>query len=357
MRQNQNQHPHDPFNEAKGQDLNQVKNEQLTCTRDPFMARLTCPELAALSNTSLLFHEGFKVKLAQEKLNELVKRVAWGDKEGAEAMLEKYPALLLEKGGVAPDVFSREGMDIKGGLTPFQVALSVRDVGMGELIKPYFDRLENGPALMQAQFYEFFTGGLEAHNVKQEKKAFDFSVILAAILRATSAEVQVALSKAGAQFSETDTAREKPDDELTLVEALNRFRERFAQQKIFNPYHLLRVFEIYTNQFKAFQTWDQRDLFCIQLIGFIQCSLPICYGLGFAQGRYNPSVEPISGLGFDYLACVGACIEARAGALPALAGLAGSDFRKLCQTKTAGLLELMQHNPHTPGARVCNSVK
>src|SRR3990167_1899865 len=95
-------------------------------------------------------------------------------------------------------------------------------------------------------------------------------------------------------FTETEGARRKPANELTLMETLNRFREQFTQKShheiVFNPQHLLRAFEVYLTQFDGWD-WNKRDLFWRQLIGFVQRFLPACDAQAFAQGIYYLTEE------------------------------------------------------------------
>ncbi|OGO90752.1 MAG: hypothetical protein A3F10_06690 [Coxiella sp. RIFCSPHIGHO2_12_FULL_42_15] len=95
-------------------------------------------------------------------------------------------------------------------------------------------------------------------------------------------------------FTETEGARRKPANELTLMETLNRFREQFTQKShheiVFNPQHLLRALEVYLTQFDGWD-WDKRDLFWRQVIGFVQRFLPACDAEAFAQGIYYLTEE------------------------------------------------------------------
>jgi hypothetical protein len=80
---------------------------------------------------------------------------------------------------------------------------------------------------------------------------------------------------------------------LSRIEEFRRqFSELSNNEKIFNPHHLLRAFEVYN------ALWDQcerdgsdpdykkRDLFWRQIIGYTQRFMPACYAQAFAQGLY-----------------------------------------------------------------------
>ncbi|MCX7120917.1 MAG: hypothetical protein NTZ67_03980 [Gammaproteobacteria bacterium] len=98
-----------------------------------------------------------------------------------------------------------------------------------------------------------------AHDQAQEDNAFNFQAYVEAICNAKQAELDDAINLVNAGPTETADARQKPFDQLTLtlVEKLNRFREKFvihAQQEIiFNPHHIL------TGQKHNEKTWDEVD--------------------------------------------------------------------------------------------------
>lgn len=98
----------------------------------------------------------------------------------------------------------------------------------------------------------------EAHLLAQENNAFDFSPYVDAILKApnaelddvgtfidakTKAETDAILAQTGVASRQTDDCRKLPFDQLTLVQKLNRFREKFVehmqQEIIFNPNHIM----------------------------------------------------------------------------------------------------------------------
>jgi hypothetical protein len=98
----------------------------------------------------------------------------------------------------------------------------------------------------------------KTHNLAQENNAFDFSPYVDAILNASQAELNdvmaliyaktkeetdTVISRTGVAAREASDCRDNPFDQLTLVQKLNRFRERFVkhmqQEIIFNPNHIL----------------------------------------------------------------------------------------------------------------------
>ena len=146
--------------------------------------------------------------------------------------------------------------------------------------------------------------------------------------------------------------------------ALKKFREAFTclskSEKVFNPQHLLRAFSLYDEKFDSW-SWDQRDLFVRQVIGFLQRFLPANIAQVFVYGfydimenkhaipdhfnfRFNPAYHifpgshSCDGLGFDFMA--------RAAGSPGWRYVAGwaanavAFFTKLMSRKNSMLSEL-----------------
>ena len=252
---------------------------------------------------------------------------------------------------------------------------------MCEIIQSYFDESPEGQANISAQYAAVLKRSLqqnypreqvttaqendphalhEIYRRAQEQNTFDLSKIVAAVTKAgTHAPLQItaALNKEGASFTESDVARAKPDDQLTLTESFNRFREQYEKHALskiaVNPYDLLKAFQIYDEQFTRWN-WDQRDLFVRQVIGFAQRYLSAADARVFAFGlysaleekhkvpdhfnfRYEPSYHfyPLAvdrscvGLGFDYIAARGDAVVSR------VVCPGRPRFGNLCRAKTA----------------------
>jgi len=276
-------------------------------------------------------------RMHSEAINPVLQHVAYGEESRVRDALESVKrdpaqlAALLSDTGTVKDYSDR----IITGMTLLQAAAAAGDIDMCLMLKNYMS-----PEEFATQLAEIFPNGIEAHETDQQRNTFNFDAILAAIRAATPADLDAALNKIGAEFTQSDSARAKPDHELSLIEALNRFREQFAQhshsEKIFNPQHLLRAFEVYNalwNQCErdgSDRDYKKRDLFWRQIIGYTQRFMPACYAQAFAQGLYylvkvdqdaswRPEpvnralklkhdnfsyfplpVDPRSGLGFDF---------------------------------------------------------
>jgi len=68
---------------------------------------------------------------------------------------------------------------------------------------------------------------------------------------------------------------------------------RSNNEKIFNPYHLLRAYEAYNQFFDQCQRdgsdadYNKRDLCWRQMFGYAQRFVPACYAQAFVQGLWN----------------------------------------------------------------------
>jgi len=356
---------------TKSKSITRPKKKSLRLSYD-FLTTILAPELPtesliSFSMTNRFFRDVFQTKLKRRTLNELTKRVAWGDQDGAEKIIKCNPKILLGKGGAAPDVFSRPGMGINGDLTVLQVALRVGDLDMCKMMKPYFELFPYGLKALQQQFDEFFREGYDAHIKKQQKAAFSFSKITNAIINATDEDVKA--------------CSQTPNNTTLLGRALEDFRDQLTQKvlfdKVFNPYHLLQAMKAFWGQFEALETWGKRDLFCIQVIGFTQRFLTAPFAQAFVQGlphligsrkplqrslkfmypfgeikEFSVTAGDINGLGFKYFAPGGL---GRAGQTVRLcaASQVYRFFKELVQTKTIGFQSLCAL-PRTPSVSVCN---
>ena len=315
-----------------------------------------------------------------EAVNPLLQQLVYGEESNVKEKLEAVKnnvaqlSALLEHTGTVQNYSDCTITQ----MTLLQAAAAAGDLEMCQMLKSYMDTDE-----FKNQLAELFPDGIKAHVIKQQQDVFNFDSIIAAIDQASDDALDAALSKVGAQFTQTDTARNKSDDQLTLVEALNRFREQFAtrsnKEKIFNPYHLLRAYEAFDELWDQGQHGDDNtndkkiDLCLRQMVGFIQRFVPACYAQAFIQGllhlvkvenyqnddwhhkalertlkfKYNQGAyfsEPLAvavcdGLGFDF------AVDCRAECKPKRWGMSRMQvslfFKNFCQTKTEGFQSII----------------
>lgn len=245
----------------------------------------------------------------------IIEAILHGDKKMVMKIVAADPRYLTEQG---------TGIDLQGNLftgTPLQAALRTTDMELCGKFKPYFDRIQNGDAEMHRQFIEIYKQSLEryqeilqlqitrsiangndagaiikAHKQAQKANAFNFQPYVDAIWNASQAELNNvmelimaetqaktddAVARTGVAPIQTDEARAKSFDQLTLIEKLNRFREAFVMhirpEIIFNPYHILTglkssdktQIEVLENRI-ADGAFQKRAVIYFQLLGWAQ---------------------------------------------------------------------------------------
>jgi hypothetical protein len=228
-----------------------------------------------------------------DAVTSLLQHVVYGREQSVHYKLESVKGNAAQLSALLSDVSTVK--DYSGrtisDMTLLQASASAGDIDMCRMLKNYLSQEE-----FSAQLAELFPGGIEAHERDQLGNIFNFDTIFAAIRGARDEDLDAALSKAGAEWTETDSARAKPDRALSLTEALNRFRAQFfnhsCSEKIFNPCHLLRAFELYgllhvqSERDNSALSDKKRDLFECQVMGFCQLMMPACYMQAFSQGLY-----------------------------------------------------------------------
>lgn len=240
----------------------------------------------------------------------LVQAIAYGDLKKSEELLQAHPdllkSLLTEKVTVLD--YSRRKVKQK---TAFQAALCAMDDELCAMLAKYMTEEE-----MQNQYQDIFPTGHKSYYATQTP--FDFSQIFNAIHQGDDADIRKALSL------------ELPND-TGLWEQLKQFRVNFTQHScqevVFNPQHLIKAFELYDGIFKQW-SWNQRNLFWRQVVGYVQRFLPANIAMDVAQGLYYrveekeparrsfnfregggaiypAAVDSFAGLGFEY---TGGCL-------------------------------------------------
>ncbi|OGO95186.1 MAG: hypothetical protein A3F10_01070 [Coxiella sp. RIFCSPHIGHO2_12_FULL_42_15] len=235
-----------------------------------------CQSLRAWMNPSQeTYSLNFQKTLQEEQLEITLRHVLFGNQTAAEKQLKASPTLLLLKNTHAITDFS--GKPIQN-LTPFQAALCASDIEMCEMMKKIFLGMANGETPMKEQFYEIFPDGdVEAKLKEQKENVFDFNEIADVIIRSTNMEITA--------------ARNNTDNSSLLCGALRRFRKAFEEksdsEQMFNAFHLIEAVRIYSERINRIAHLEQAELFCTQVLAFIQRYVPACYAQAFAQSLYE----------------------------------------------------------------------
>ena len=293
-----------------------------------------------------LFKTAANHRVFSETVNLILQKVVYGNEADVRAALESVRsdsaqlAHALSDTGTVRDYSDR----IITGMTLLQAAAAAGDIEMCLMLKDYLS-----PDEFAAQLSEIFPDGIEANDAMlQENSKRDFEPILQAVKQAILAECNPDPSNRNPDDpnNNLNVALKNQDNGSALCLALEEFRRQFSaisnNEKIFNPQHLLRAFEVYNTLWDECEhnsndrDYRKRNLFLRQIIGFCQRFVPACYAQAFSQGLYylvkmcerdswhsetfkrnlklkcdNFSYFPIlldsrSGLGFDFSIYVGA---------------------------------------------------
>lgn len=231
--------------------------------------------------SSLLFASEHNKNL----LHALLRRIVCGEQKQVETIIKSYPELLFKSGTVddhSGNTFSN--------FSPIELARYGHDVDMLQMIKPYAEKIEGGKE-------KFALVLQKASEYEAKQQVYDFSKLLKAM--------------AG-------------DNEQRLT-ALVSFRELFApriishHEKSYNIKNLLKAYEVYVcnderwwrrskgpsslvwsnvglDNFCTFIATDKRSWssynegdseYWMNVIGYLQRSLPACYAQAFCQGLYT----------------------------------------------------------------------
>lgn len=303
---------------------------------DPLKGYLTHKNRIDLSHTCQTLFKAFKVDPDEKAISELANHVLWNRTDAVMEILEaaKSNQALLQSlltTTVTMPVKLPSGLLFKG-YTPFQAALCTWNTALCKEFKKYFNQIPNGLAIMQAQIKKIFPKGLVAHIDKQKKGAQEFAdQTLRPLINIISA----------ASDEDVQTMLRKKQSDSELGKAMTAFRETIKTLSgadpapVHNPFYLQAAFDLYVKCYDSFNSWHQKDLFCVQVIGGIQCHSPAYDLQAFTQGlwglvedgkshlesfKFTNNYDDVThleikdglkGLGYEYWAAGGAWAAAR----------------------------------------------
>jgi hypothetical protein len=209
------------------------------------------------------------------EISRLLHYIAYGNLKLAQAMLEENPRLVLQRSHIE----TPSGLKVLQ-TTPLECALGAGDPEMAKMIDPYFEAkgIVGGAAVREEQYTRYRP---YIENI-MEQEPYDFTLLLDTLIQASPQDVEAALNN-------------EMTHQSALSDVLTQFRNEFTPNKItvgmhFNYLHLLRAFEVFEQKFDHLHNgnnYDKNRIFCRQVIGFIQRSLPAIDRMGFAQALYN----------------------------------------------------------------------
>ncbi len=149
-------------------------------------------------------------------------------------------------------------------MTILQVALCDGNTELFEMIKSHFSKLKNGQEDFENQCQEICPEGIEKYLATQTP--YDFSELIDAFEKSTDQEIADALNKV--------------DNVSKINQAIKKFNAEFEalsySEKVFNPQHLAKAYEIYAKKYAEWDGDDNRqDLLWQRLVGKAQDLSPM----------------------------------------------------------------------------------
>ena len=232
--------------------------------------KLLPQDLSRLAQTCKRLNGLFQQPLNNAKALRLLEHVAQGDADKVKAMLDTNPALLY----LAGEVVDKSGRRIYG--TAFQIALGADDTDMWKMIEPYFKKIQDGDEEKAKQFNKQFPASYD----EDAHEKYNFSALVDVIAADTL-------------INDEDEMGEATKKDLQA------FRDHFTPKstdaikadKHFDMQIFIDALAAYDANFDRFRNWEQRSLYCRQVIGYLQRLFPACYAQAFCQGLYNVVVE------------------------------------------------------------------
>ncbi len=311
----------------------------------------------------------------------LAQAIVDDDRDTVKAMLEKKPELLLFK----PDVivtsdYTGQRFSVDGNF--LGLACRRKQIEMVKIITPYFDKLIAGidtdteeydeeiarvKAIKNAGLAQWLKYPTDANGEIQVP--VDYQAIIEDLIKVFESET---IAAGTADFRTLSTNIETAMETLYNHLIPNFKEEDISKRHVFTKQNHLDVelllyaaYKAYDTHFNLFQSWEQRDAYCIRVIGILQNSLPPETAKIFCEGIYSVVEENSaisgraaelklkdgtsfycgadfalrSGLVFEFLALVGGRRGRRIG--ESWRGcVGGSSLGNLFQTKTTIFREL-----------------
>ncbi len=258
-------------------------------------------DLSNLSKTCRTLSIFTQPERSKRALSLLLASVIDDKREMVHRILASHPALLLKTPHYLPFIESQYTWQKFFAESPLKIALIRNQVEMIKVMLPYLQRLDLGDVMQQWEQAE--------EEIKLQKTTYNFDTLIAAI----------------------NTSGQDMEDALQAFRDAVLPKDTIALNNYYNIEALLRAaHKAYHNKFNNFTDWDQRDIFSVKVIGFLQSLVTpevaqlFCEGLYdvVREGRpirgraaslkllngvdfYRASCDSVEGLGYQYL-CSGA---------------------------------------------------
>lgn len=250
-------------------------------------------------------------------------------------LLDKNPELLLVK--------ALRGIEIESQYTWLKIdaenedALSIaakrKQIKMIELLLPYYDKLEQTEEVIKAKADAL--SAWKAYEMQKNEETDEDEIVIPR----EYADYAQSLIKVFKEETFPNGVKgkfsEKTEDALKLLFDILLPKKATKLDDYIDPeLLLLALYKAYRDQFRTFQNWEQRDAFCVRMIGLAQSVLSpetakiFCEGLYYVveenrgisarakalklldgESFYRASRESLTGLGFEFLCSGHGCPE------------------------------------------------
>ena len=282
--------------------------------------------MGTLARTCRSFHGFFNQELINRALRQLWQAVIDDDHKTVKRLLDVRPGLLLLKAPAGLQIQSQYTwvtFDVENE-SALSIAAKRKQINMIKLLLPYYDKLEQTGEVIQGKAEALLAW--KAYTIQKNASGEDEIVIPSdyanyALSLINVFKVETFPNGVKGKFSE------KTEDALKLFSDILLPKKATKLDDYIDPeLLLLALYKAYRDQFYTFQNWEQRDAFCVRMIGLAQSVLTpetakiFCEGLYYVAGEnrkisdraeslkllggesfYRASRESRSGLGIEYL--------------------------------------------------------
>jgi hypothetical protein len=288
-----------------------LRNVQLETINDPLIAQVipyltnqgddtkSIRDLRNAAKSCRYFYSLFQPELTKLKVKELLQAVIDDKVEIVKRLLNNNPELLfaaLDKDLVieSPHTWQRFNMKNKNALT---VAAKRKQLGMIELLLSYCDKLEQTEAMQieKAEALSAWTSYQIRINAKNEEEIVippEYKDYMQSLVNAFLAEI---FPHGTGTPDDPDYTHLSDETEAHLSFLFNLLLPKNAvpldDEYVDVELLLLTAYKVHEDNFGAFSNWEQRDAFCVRVVGLIMTALAPEMGKIFCEGLYDMMID------------------------------------------------------------------
>ncbi len=275
----------------------------------------------------------YRPSVKKHALQQLLQAVVDDDSKKVKRILEGNPELLLEKPDerlVLESKYTWQKFYAESALT---MAVKRKQIKMIELLLPYYDKLEQTEELIKAKTealsaWTFYKTQKNAQNEDEIVINPDYATYAQSLIDVFKEETFPNGIPGVAGVPMTVALSEKTELARSFLFNILLPKKAVKLDDHIDPeLFLLALYKAYCDNFHLFENWDQRDAFCVRMIGL-------------AQSALSPETAKIFCEGLYYVVEENRQISARAAALKLLDGAA---FYRSSRDSPAIPANLMKH--------------